>query len=149
VAEKDLSTQLLEMVVALAADVRMLREESRTVAHELREHMREEGAEDKLIIERLGELNAKIDGFAPITTAFVRASNGEPDYTGHHADHSRRIDDAIESANNWRKIYDSVQDVVIRGLTYGAIILLLMGVRDWVNHPTIPSMPQAHEVIGK
>ena len=148
-AEKDISAQLLEMVVALAADVKMLREESRTVAHELREHMRDEGAEDKLMVERLGDLNSKIDAFAPITTAFVRASNGEPDYTGHHADHSRRIDDAIESANKWRKIYDSAQDVVVRGLTYGAIILLLMGARDWISHPTIPAMPNAHEVMTK
>ena len=157
----EMHSKLLDMVVELSADMRLLRGEvqclrgeSKEVADELRAHMSEEESEDKLLVTRIEELSAKIDSFAPITTAFIKDESGEPDYLGHRVDHSRRAEDAIESKRQWQKLKDGAFETIGKGLAYGCIAIGLFLLKDiataWVTHPqTVTQVQQQLEEIKK
>jgi hypothetical protein len=124
-------------------DERMIRVDERMegLDDRLREHMNMEELGMKGIKDELSTLSKVVKAFPHI--------DGEPDIEGHYADHVSRMHSAATNKARIEKMKDAALDVVVKGVTYGTIILLLMGARDWLAHPIIPSIPSTTHEAGK
>ncbi len=112
---------------------------------ELTSHMGKEELEDKGIAEKIQALSDKIDSFAPIKSAFILNADGTRDYDGHKLDHSRRVTDDVETKAKWKKYQDWVAEVVVKGMAYGMIGLVVLGMKDWVIQQVASTVsPQQH-----
>ena len=115
---------------------------------ELITHMEKEEKEDKEIADRIQALSDKIDSFAPMKKAFIHI-DGVPQYDGHQDCQMRRATDTEAEKKRWDKYKDWVGEVVVKGLAYGFIALLLLGVKDWVSQQSHSTDAQPQHIESK
>ena len=112
---------------------------------ELISHMGKEEKEDKEISDRIQALSDKIDSFTNMKKAFVHI-DGEPDFTGHQECQLRRATDEKETKKRLDKYKDWVGEVLVKGIAYGFIAILLLGIKDWVGQQNRAPDLQTHHI---
>ena len=112
---------------------------------ELITHMGKEEKEDKEIADRIQALSDKIDSFAPMKKAFIHI-DGVPQYDGHQDCQMRRATDEKETKKRLDKYKDWVGEVLVKGIAYGFIAILLLGIKDWIGQQNRAPDLQTHHI---
>ena len=125
---------LFSLVRTVMTDLQLLR-------LALENHMKTEEESDTALKRELSSLGR-------LVRAFPKTPTGEPDIEGHHDDHVTRMGEARAARKRWDQIKNIVVEVIVRGVAYGFIIIFLLGVKDWIQHPVSPEITSIAKHIG-